>query len=130
MSAPTPWDCFAADLARYPPRAWLNERSVWAIAVFRLGQRILGLPTFLRLVARPVHRVMLMMVQILTNIEIGTHAEIGPGLRIHHAGPIVINNDVKIGSGCTLRVGNLLGHRTGTACPILGDRVELGEARR
>ena len=44
MSTPTPWDCFSADLARYPRRAWLSERSVWAIAVFRLGQQLFGPP--------------------------------------------------------------------------------------
>jgi serine O-acetyltransferase len=69
---------------------------------------------------------MILASQLLTNIEIGTRAQIGPGLRIHHVGPIVINNDVKIGADCTLRVGNILGNRTDSRCPTLGDRVALG----
>ncbi len=68
---------------------------------------------------------MILLSQILTNIEIGSRAKIGPGLRIHHVGPIVVG-DVTIGSECTLRVGNILGNRNDTAWPVLGDRVTLG----
>jgi serine O-acetyltransferase len=102
------------------------ERSLWAIAVYRFGQAVLSAPLLGRWVLRPVHRVLILLSQLTTNIEIGTRAQIGPGLRIHHVGPIVINNDVVIGRDCTLRVGNILGNRTDSRCPTLGDRVTLG----
>jgi serine O-acetyltransferase len=122
---PTPWECFLADRARYPRSAWLSDRSLWAIAVFRLGQVVLSIPQPARGVCRSLHRILILWSQILTNIEIATRAEIGPGLRIHHVGPIVIGN-ATIGSHCTLRVGNILGNRTTSDWPKLGDRVELG----
>jgi serine O-acetyltransferase len=121
----TPWTCFKADRARYPERAWLAERSLWAIAVYRLGQAIISRPQAGQPFLRPAHRALILMSQILTNIEISTHAQIGPGLRIHHVGPIVVG-DAIIGSNCTLRVGNILGNRSGSTWPTLGDRVDLG----
>jgi serine O-acetyltransferase len=123
--SPSPWECFRADRARYPRSTWFAERSLWAIAVYRFGQGVLAAPRPVRLVLRPAHRVMLLICQILTNIEIATYADIGPGLRIHHAGPIVVGNCV-IGADCTLRVGNILGNRNDSAWPTLGDRVTLG----
>lgn len=122
---PTAWECFRADRSRYPRNAWLAERSLWAIAVYRFGQAVLGAPEPLRCLLRPVHRALLLICQIVTNIEIATRADIGPGLRIHHAGPIVVGNCI-IGANCTLRVGNILGNRTDTDWPTLGDRVNLG----
>jgi serine O-acetyltransferase len=123
---PTPWMCFTADRARYPRNAWLAERSLWAIAVYRFGQAVLSAPWLVRSVLRPLHRALILASQLSTNIEIGTRAQIGPGLRIHHVGPIVINNEVTIGAECTLRVGNILGNRNDSRCPRLGDRVTLG----
>ena len=125
VTQPSAWECFRADRARYPANAWFAERSLWAIAVYRFGQSVMSLPAPRRALLRPVYRAMLLIVQILTNIEIGTRAEIGPGLRIHHVGPIVIG-DVTIGRECTLRVGNVLGNRSSDEWPSIGDRVELG----
>lgn len=104
----------------------MADRSLWAIAVYRLGQAILMAPPLAQHLLRPLHRVLIFASQITTHIEIGTRAQIGPGLRIHHMGPIIINNEVTIGSNCTLRVGNILGNRTDASCPTLGDRVTLG----
>jgi serine O-acetyltransferase len=123
---PTPWMCFKADRARYPRRAWLVERSLWAIAVYRFGQAAISAPRPAERCLRPVHRALILLSQILTNIEISTWAKIGPGLRIHHVGPIVIGGTATIGADCTLRVGNIVGNRTNSDWPTLGDRVELG----
>jgi serine O-acetyltransferase len=53
--------------------------------------------------------------------------EIGPGLRIHHFGGIIIHKDARIGSNCTLRHGVTIGnrHNNGQA-PVIEDDVELG----
>ena len=52
---------------------------------------------------------------------------IGPGLRIHHAGPIVVNAGVRIGANCTMEHGVTLGVREpGGPVPTLGDDVTLG----
>lgn len=126
MTQPTPWQCFNADRARYPRTALLFDRSLWAIAVYRLGQTVLSAPPLIRGLVYPFYRSLMVVSQILTNIEICKRAQIGPGLRIYHAGPIVINDDVTIGAECTLRIGNILGNRADGQCPSLGDRVTLG----
>jgi serine O-acetyltransferase len=126
MKQLTPWECFNADRKRYPRNALLVDRSLWAIAVYRFGQAVLSTPRFAQYFLYPFYRLMMVISQILTNIEICKRAQIGPGLRIYHAGPIVINDDVTIGAECTLRVGNILGNRVDDKCPALGDRVTLG----
>jgi serine O-acetyltransferase len=123
----SPWACFKADRARYPRQAWLAERSLWAIAVYRFGQAILTLDPPAQRVLRPVHKVLILITQILTNIEISTQARIGPGLRIHHVGPIVVGH-ATLGRDCTLRVGNIIGTTHNAEWPTIGDRVSLGAA--
>lgn len=118
-------ECFRADRARYPRRAWLAERSLWAIAVYRFGQAVLARRPPTRRALRPVHRALILISQILTNIEISTRAEIGPGLRIHHVGPIVVGH-ATLGSECTLHTGNIIGTTQRGEWPVLGDRVSVG----
>jgi hypothetical protein len=36
----TPLSAFRADRRRYPPAAWLFERSIWSVAIYRLQQAI------------------------------------------------------------------------------------------
>jgi serine O-acetyltransferase len=116
---------FRADRARYPTNAWLTERSLWAVAVYRFGQAVQAMPRIGYILLRPIHRALILTTQVLTNIEIATRAEIGPGLRIHHAGPVVIGG-ATIGADCTMRVGNIIGNRARQDWPVLGDRVTLG----
>ena len=52
---------------------------------------------------------------------------IGPGLTIYHNGPVVINNNSKIGSNCRLHGDNCIGNDgINDACPVIGDNVEIG----
>jgi len=128
VSSPTPWECFQADRARCPGNplfAWFAYRSLWAIATYRFGQAALAAPRRAKYILRLIHRMMLLTSQLATNIEINTRAQIGPGLRIHHAGPIIIGR-VTMGSGCTIRPGNILGRKGRSEWPTLGDRVTLG----
>jgi len=51
----------------------------------------------------------------------------GPGLCIHHIGPITLNKWVRIGSNCTLQPGVVIGqNRTEANVPIIGDNVYFG----
>ncbi len=122
---PTPWECLRADRSRYSRHAWITQRSLWAIAAFRLAQAADAAPPLPRRALRPPLRMLTLLAQIVTNIEIGDRAEIGPGLLIYHSG-LVINNGVVIGAHCTLGVGNVIGNRVDMRCPVLGDRVTLG----
>jgi serine acetyltransferase len=67
-------------------------------------------------------------VRILTNIEIPRTAQIGPGLRIAHGGPVIINAETTIGANCSLNVGVVLGTDgpDGSAAPTIGNDVRFG----
>lgn len=120
-------DRFRADRSRYPRWAWLTERSLWAVAVYRLGQMTLEgrrpIGPLLILAYAALHQV----TKVVTAIEIPRSATIGPGLRIWHGGPVIINANAHVGSGCTINAGLILGHdgRTDEA-PTIGDRVTFG----
>jgi serine O-acetyltransferase len=116
-----------ADLERYGGRPWLREQSVWAVAVYRFGRwadaRGGALGRLAGRVYWPVYRV----VETLTGISLDKGVEVGPGLRIHHFGGIVVHEQARIGANCTLRHGVTIGDRVpGGPVPVLEDDVELG----
>jgi len=59
--------------------------------------------------------------KLLINIPVNVA---GPGLSIHHLGPITINKLVRIGSNCTLQPGVVIGqNKTEDNVPVIGDHV-------
>lgn len=52
----------------------------------------------------------------------------GPGLRIMHRGPIIVNGQCKIGSHCSINAGVNIGVKPGfdNEFPILGNNVYIG----
>ncbi len=117
-----------ADLKRYPPRPFLKEQSIWAIAVYRYGRRLdRKKPGFGKKIAERVYWLVYRVVETLTGISIPKSVEIGPGLKIHHFGNIFIHKDAKLGANCALRQGVTIGNRhDGGPVPVLEDDVELG----
>jgi serine O-acetyltransferase len=117
-----------ADLARYPLRPWLREQSIWAVAVYRFGRRVDRRPPgFSRKVLEKVYWLVYRVTETLTGISIPKSVKIGPGLRIHHFGNIIVHADVEIGANCVLRQGITIGNRVeGGPVPVLEDDVELG----
>lgn len=118
---------FRGDLARYGSKPFLRELSVYAVAVYRFGQWCdaqTGLRgALLRRMYWGLHRAVISV----THVEIPKEATIGPGLRIHHNGPVVIHPEVMIGRDCSVRHGVTLGERRSRGgVPTLGDGVELG----
>ena len=136
MTPPTgelsPRQLFAADRARYYANSWFTERALWAVAVFRLGQWVDAVlagvrPAPLRALLRLPYQFLGGLTQALTGIELLPATEVGPGLRIHHGGNVVINPGVRIGANCLIRHGVTLGNKyEGGPNPVLGDSVELG----
>lgn len=62
----------------------------------------------------------------ITGFQIPPHI-CGKGLTIWHWGSIIINPAVKIGEGCTLYPGVLVGHKKpGDGAAIIGDNVFIG----
>lgn len=118
------------DLARYTEngRRALLDPSVAAIVSYRFGRwcgrcniPVIG-PIF-----RAIHVVLHAMITLMVGIYLPRGASIGPGLRIHHFGGIVISPNVTIGRNCTLRNNVCIGNRHGgNDTPTIGDNVEFG----
>lgn len=71
------------------------------------------------------------MVEWFLGIELPRKTQVGKGLIIYHGQALVINQAVKIGENCVLRNSTTIGHKvlkngTLSACPIIGDRVDIG----
>ena len=65
--------------------------------------------------------------EITTGISLPAEARIGPGLRIHHFGNIIIHSETTLGADCTLYQGVTLGDLGGWGgAPHVGNRVLIG----
>jgi serine O-acetyltransferase len=117
-----------ADRKRYPKLAFLFERSIWAVGVLRFGQWIDTIEARLpRLVGRVIYQALFVISETLTGISIPKSVAVGPGLRIFHAGGIVIHERAQIGANCTLRHGVTIGVRsTQGGVPVIEDNVDVG----
>lgn len=115
------------DRKRYGPRGFLSEQSLWAVWLYRFGQRVNHLTGIKFKLLVKLYWLLFRFVETLTGVSIPKDAKIGPGLRIWHFGNIFINTDVVIGHTCTLRQGVTIGnrHENGPS-PVIGDNVEFG----
>ena len=64
-------------------------------------------------------------------IELRYRTKIGPGLRLFHGQALVVHEGATIGARCTLRQSTTIGGKqlpdgTASACPILGDDIDVG----
>lgn len=64
-------------------------------------------------------------------IELRYKVRIGPGLALYHGCALVVNDGTVLGAGCTLRQSTTIGSKqladgTTSACPVLGDGVDVG----
>lgn len=119
---------FDADLSRYPPRPFLREQSIWAVCLYRYGRRIRNCERGIwRTIRLKLYWLTSRIVETLTGITLPLEAQIGPGLRIHHFGNIVIHSQSVIGRNCTLRHGVTIGNRVPDGpVPVIEDDVDFG----
>jgi putative colanic acid biosynthesis acetyltransferase WcaB len=64
-------------------------------------------------------------------IELRYKAKVGPGLKLYHGHALVVNDGVVIGARCALRHCTTIGSKqlpdgSESACPVLGDDVNVG----
>jgi serine O-acetyltransferase len=118
-----------ADIARVEgtTSVW-REQSLWAIWVYRFGQRVDRRPDgFGKRLLRRVYSLLFFAVETATGICIPKECTIGKGLRIWHFGGIFINGRTVIGDNCTLRHGVTIGNRyNDLSAPVIGNNVEIG----
>jgi serine O-acetyltransferase len=91
----------------------------------------LPLPNLIRLPLNLLGIVTALWAKMLTNIELPSSAEIGPGLYIPHTGYLIVSSRARIGSHCTIAHGVTIGHGGGGThdvhdAPRIGDRVYIG----
>jgi len=117
-----------SDLSKYPPRPWLKDVSIIAIAWYRHGQHVDNMSEgILKGVSLKVYWVIFHLIEVIIGVSIPKSVKVGGGLRIHHFGNVFIHRNAVIGKSCTLRQGVTLGNRYNDGlAPVLGDGVELG----
>lgn len=102
---------------------------MWATAEYRFGRWARREASgALRLPAIALSVVTHLLVEMTTGISINPNAEIGPGLYIGHFGGIVVNGRVRLGAGCTLSTGVVVGQDVAPpfGTPTAGDGVFFG----
>ena len=114
------WETYERDLAR---------QGLWVMAVYRFGQWRYGIrPGWLRQPFSLLYRVLKVVSQILTGIDLPCEVKVGRRFRIEHFGDIIISGDAVFGDDVTIRNGVTVGlRRTGIrGAPVIGDRVDIG----
>lgn len=138
LDATMGWAAFIEDFKRYvgPDEwhfkgllyRWLHEEALWFLLVFRMSRLIRarvhvpGIRFVLKAATWAAHRALV----LVTGLDISLDARIGPGLYIGHGGPIVIGQDVVIGSFCNISTQSVFGGsgRGETwGSPVIGDKV-------
>ena len=114
------WQTYERDPAR---------QGLWVMAVYRFGRwRYQVRPAILRRIFSFAYRVLKVVSQILTGVDLPCDTAVGHWFKIEHFGGIVISGDTVIGNDVIVRNGVTLGlRRTGVVgAPIIGDRVDIG----
>jgi serine O-acetyltransferase len=99
------------------------------MVLYRFGRwRYTILLRVLRMPFSYLYKVLKVISEILTGIELPCEATLGRRFRIDHFGGIIISGDAVFGDDCVIRNGVTVGLKdTGhRGSPILGDRVDIG----
>ncbi len=114
------WHTYEHDLAR---------QGLWVMAVYRFGRwRYTVRQAWLRVPLSLVYKVLKLLSQILTGIDLPCEVTVGKRLLIEHFGDIIISGDTVIGDDVIIRNGVTIGlKRTGErGAPVIGNRVDIG----
>jgi serine acetyltransferase len=108
-----------------------NPKGQVVLFLFRLAQWVRGWPAPWWLLGAPYLAAYRLGVEWVLGIELRFKTRVGLRLRLFHGQGLVVNEGTVIGADVTLRNGTTIGSKTladgsQSACPILGDRVEVG----
>ena len=107
----------------------LTRQGLGVMLVYRFGRwRYTIQQRWLRLPLSVLYKILKLLSQILTGIDLPCEVQVGRRLIIEHFGDIIISGDTIIGDDVIIRNGVTIGlKRTGeTGAPILGNRVDIG----
>ena len=107
----------------------LSRQGLWVMAVYRFGRwRYTISNRLLRLPFSFLYRILKVLSQILTGIDLPCEVTVGRRFLIEHFGDIIISGDAVFGDDVVIRNGVTVGlRRTGVrGAPIIGNRVDIG----
>lgn len=107
----------------------LSRRGLWVMAVYRFGRwRYTVKPSLIRKPFSLLYKVLNVISEILTSVELPCEVSLGRGVVIEHAFDIVISGDAVLGDDVVLRNGVTIGlrHRAFRGSPVIGNRVDIG----
>jgi serine O-acetyltransferase len=107
----------------------LLSQGLWAMIVYRYGRWRYGIATrWLRAPFSVLYKLLKVLAEILTGIDLPCEAQIGRRFRIDHFGGIVISGDAVLGEDCIVRNGVTIGlrHTRQRGSPVIGNRVDIG----
>jgi len=107
----------------------LSRQGLGVMLVYRFGRwRYTIQQRWLRLPFSFIYRILKLLSQILTGIDLPCEVQIGRRLIIEHFGDIIISGDTIIGDDVIIRNGVTIGlKRTGiSGAPVIGNRVDIG----
>ncbi len=114
------WQVYEHDIAR---------QGLWVMAVYRFGRwRYTLKSAWVRVPCSFLYRVLKLLSQILTGIDLPCEVSIGRRLTIDHFGGIIISGDTVMGDDVIIRNGVTIGlKRTRErGAPVIGNRVDIG----
>jgi putative colanic acid biosynthesis acetyltransferase WcaB len=108
-----------------------NPKGQLVLLLFRAAHAIRALPAPWWMLGLPVLCGYRLFVEWFLGVELRYKTRVGPGLRLFHAQALVVHEGSVIGANCILRQSTTIGNKTlpdGTesACPVLGDGVDVG----
>ncbi|PPD47199.1 MAG: serine acetyltransferase [Methylobacter sp.] len=107
----------------------LSRQGLWVMLVYRFGRWRYGVrQRWLRLPLSILYKILKLLSQILTGIDLPCEAQVGRRLVIEHFGGIIISGDTVLGDDVVIRNGVTIGLKhTGIAgAPVIGNRVDIG----
>jgi serine O-acetyltransferase len=105
------------------------RQGLWVMCVYRFGRwRYTIRWRWLRMPFSFLYKVLKVISEILTGIELPCEVTLGRRFRIEHFGGIIVSGDAVFGDDCVIRNGVTVGlkHTGHRGSPILGDRVDIG----
>lgn len=105
------------------------RQGFWVMLVYRFGRWRYGIRSrWLRWPFSFVYKILKLLSQILTGIDLPCETQVGRRFTIEHFGDVIISGDAVIGDDVTIRNGVTIGlKRTNEpGSPVIGNRVDVG----
>jgi serine O-acetyltransferase len=107
----------------------ITRRGLWCMVPYRFGRWRYSIKNpVLRKPFSLVYKILRLVTEILTSVELHCETPVGRRLRIEHAFDIVISGDAILGDDVILRNGVTIGLRNTNVpgSPKIGNRVDIG----